>query len=43
MRLIERRLGLLHIGLGLEHLLVEFGRFDFGQWLAGCDTIADVH
>ena len=31
------------VGLGLANLLVEFGRFDFGQRLAGADAIADIH
>ncbi len=34
---------LLQIGFGLEHLLVELGRFDLGHRLAGCDAVADVH
>ena len=42
-RLIERRLRLLQIGFGLDHLLVQFGRFDFGHGLAGLDAVSDVH
>ena len=40
--LIQRRLRLGHIGFGLENLLIELGRFDFGQRLPGCNVIADV-
>ena len=42
-RLIERRLRLLQVGLGLANLLVQFGRFNFGHRLAGFDAIADIH
>ena len=42
-RLLQRRLRLLHVGLGLANLLVEFRRFNFGHRLPGLDAVADVH
>ena len=42
LRLFQRGLRLFERGLGLQHLLIELGRFDFGYDLAGVDAVADI-
>ncbi len=41
--LIYSRPSLLESGPGLTHLLIHLGGVDFGQRLAGVDTIPDIH
>ena len=40
--LLHRRVGLLHSSLRLQDLLIELGRFDFRQYLAGGDAVANI-
>ena len=42
LRLFQRRLRLFEIGLGLQDLLIEFGRFNFGDVLAGMNAVANI-